>query len=294
MKPDIAINNLTTGRKNESGMTLMEILVASVVGMILMTGVFQFFIIQVKSFNESRMTSEMQQELRYAVKYISDRLKLAGNGVPPTSGFDVIENIDGGGDLPDEILVIGSYKSLVMSTDQKMGNEGSQIKVTDSSGVEVGDLIVISYPPNGWQEVFLVTSLTDIHMWHAASPPWNMDNKLDHAYPEGSVVTVVSQYSFFVEVDENGRSNLMVQTQAYVPQILAGDIDNFQVRFKLKDNTWVDEPFELSDVRMLEITLRAMTPEPLKGYEDPVYGDAYKRIELKSIVIPRNIALVTY
>ena len=86
----------------------------------------------------------------------------------------------------------------------------------------------------------------------------------------------------------------MVQTQAYVPQILAGDIDNFQIRFKLKDNTWVDEPFELSDVRMLEITLRAMTPRPLKGYEDPVYGDAHKRVELKSIVIPRNIALVTY
>ena len=39
MKPDIAINNLTTRRKNESGMTLIEILVASVVGMILMTGV---------------------------------------------------------------------------------------------------------------------------------------------------------------------------------------------------------------------------------------------------------------
>ena len=86
----------------------------------------------------------------------------------------------------------------------------------------------------------------------------------------------------------------MVQTQIYEPMILAGDIDNFQVRFKLKDGSWVDEPDELMDVRMVEITLRIMTPEPLDGYEDPVFEDGYKRIEMTSIVIPKNVTMVTY
>ena len=43
---------------------------------------------------------------------------------------------------------------------------------------------------------------------------------------------------------------------------------------------------------MIEITLRAKTPDPIKGYIDPVYGDEHKRLTLKSNVIPKNIVFV--
>jgi hypothetical protein len=87
----------------------------------------------------------------------------------------------------------------------------------------------------------------------------------------------------------------MVQTQGpYQAQILAGDIDNFQVRFKLKNDTWVNSPVNVEDIRLMEITLRAMTPDPLQGYVDPVYGDSHKRIQLKTVVIPKNITKVSF
>jgi len=295
MKLDFIHKTLKSKIKNESGMTVIEFLVATTVSLILLTIIFQFFVIQTKNFNESRMTAEMQQELRWASNYIAERLKLAGNGIPPTSGFKVLDNFDGGATLSDSVCVTASFKSLVLETTQNMGNSGSQIKVSDATGVEDYDLIVISYPPEGWQEVFMCTKVASaLHIYHDAYPPWNDDNKLDHAYPLGSIVSVVSNYSFFVEVDDEGRSNLMVQTQGpYGPQILAGDIDNFQVRFKLKDNSWIDEPDELSDLRMVEITIQAMTPDPIQGYVHPVYADAHKRIELKTIVIPRNIVMVS-
>lgn len=273
-------------------MTIIELVAAMTIGLILITLMFQFFVIQVQNFNEARMTSEMQQELRWATTYMSDRLKLAGNGVPQMSVFRVIDNFDGGSGS-DSVVVIGSYKSLVLSTTQIMGNQGAQVKVNDATQVEEGDLIVISYPPNGWQELFLVTSITSIlHLWHAAAPPWNDDNKLNHTYPIGSLCTVVTSYSFFVRTDDDGHSNLMVQTQAYPPQILAGDIEDFQLRFKLKDGSWVNNPDNVSDIRMMELSLRARTPDPLQGYRDPVYDDEYKRIVLRSNVIPRNITLV--
>ena len=182
-----------------------------------------------------------------------------------------------------------------MSTDQPQGARGKEVKVSDTTGIGEGDLIVISYPPNGWQEIFMVTGTNPAlnQIFHARRLPWNPSVNLDHSYPEGSTVTVVSHYSFFVETDDEGRSNLMVQTQAYEPMILAGDIDDFQVRFNLKDNSWVDEPFDLSDIRMVEITLRLKTPDPIQGYLDPVYGDAHKRVELKSIVIPKNIVIAS-
>lgn len=276
----------------ESGFTLVEMLVATVVSLIILAGLFQFFQVMTKSFNENRQMAEMQQEVRYALNFVSDCVKLAGNGVPPVSGWPVITNKDGGAGS-DSVGVLGCYKSLVVQTTQNMGNEGSQIMVSSAEGIDEGDLVVISYPPNGWQEIFMCTKLASaLHVYHDAFPPYNPDNKLDHKYPEGSIVSVATHYSFFVENDENGHPNLMVRTQMYDPEILAGDIESFQLRFKMKDNTWLNETTQLGDVRMVEISIIARTPDPIKDYIDPVYGDSYKRVELKTVVIPKNVILV--
>lgn len=271
----------------ESGMTMLELLLAMVIGTIVFIMALKFFVSTSNSFIETKKTSEMQQELRWAMKFLSEHLELAGNGVPPTSGWKVIENYDGSSGAPDSISVLGSYKSLVITTTQNMGNEGSQVKVDNSDEIGIGDLAVIS--DGTFQEIFMVTNINDLHLWHAAAPPWNDDNKLDHKYLANSSVTIVTYYSFFVDNDEEGRTNLYVKTQAYPPQILLGDIEDFQIRFKLKNNTWVDEADEVYDIRMIEISIIARSPEPLKGYIDPVYGGPYKRILLKSIVIPKNI-----
>lgn len=280
-------------RQGERGITLIELLVATVITGILLAVVMKFFVDQTAGFNESRQSSEMQQELRWAINYVTERLKLAGNGVPPTCGFPVLENIDGGGSVPDSVSVIGSFKSLVITTTQTMANEGAQVKVDDASELEPGDLCVIS--DGTFQEIFFVTSIQNVlHLWHDTALPWNDDAKLDHRYVSGSSITVVTYYSFFVDVDDEGRSNLMVTTQAYPPQILLGDVDNFQIRFKMKNGSWLDEttPDEITDIRMIEITIRARSHEPLQGYLDPEYGDAYKRIEMQSVVIPKNITIL--
>jgi len=276
---------------SERGMALVELMAAMVIGAVLIVLVLQFFVGQSKSLIRSRDTAEMQQELRWAINYVGDRLKLAGNGVPPTCGWPVVENTDGVDD-PDSVSVLGSYKSLVMTTTQTMANEGSQVKVDDTDGLEIGDLCVIS--DGTWQEIFLATDVKDMHIWHDEFPPWNDSMKLDHRYVEGSSLTVVTYYCFFVEVDEEGRSNLMVQTQAYEPQILLGDVDDFQIRFQMKNNEWINEPRadELYDIRMIEIAIRARSHNEIKGYTDPEFGDSYQRLEVTSQIIPKNLTIL--
>lgn len=273
---------------SERGMTIMELMMAMMISSILVIMMFQFFSSQANSFMESRQSAEMQQELRWALTYLGDHLKLAGNGVPPTCGWKVLDNVDGPSGAPDTVKVIASYKSLVITTTQTMGNTGSQVKIDNNEGIEVGDLAVIS--DGTFQEIFLITAMSsDLHLWHDAWPPWNEDNQLDHKYVAGSSLTIVTYYQFFVEHEDDGTSNLMVQTQHYPPQVLLGDVDDFQVRLKLKDGSWVDETDLTTDIRMIEISVRARSPEPLKDYEDPHYGDAYKRLEMKTLVVPQNI-----
>ncbi|MDP2982787.1 MAG: prepilin-type N-terminal cleavage/methylation domain-containing protein [Candidatus Latescibacter sp.] len=279
-------------KTGEKGMTLVELLVSMTIGIILITLTFGFFSTQTNSLNENRQTAEMQQELRWAMQYVSDHLRLAGNAAPSTSGWQVIENFDGSGNASDSLSVLGSYRSLVVNTTQTMGNEGSQIKCSSVEGINEGDLIVIS--DGTFSELFMVTNIQGDHLYHGASPPWNDTNKLLHSYTGGSTITSVSYYSFFIRTDDQGHPNLMVKTQAYPPQILGGDIENFQIRFKMKSGSWQNTvaASEVYDIRQIEITLRARSPQPLRNYLDPVYGDAYKRVELKSMVIPKNLIVI--
>lgn len=276
---------------NERGVTLVELIAAMTIGAILITIVLEFLMGQSKSMLRNREAAEMQQEIRWAINYIGERLKLAGNGVPPTCGWAVVENTDGGAG-PDSVSVLGSFKSLVITTTQTMGNEGSQVKVDDTNGLEIGDLCVIS--DGTFQEIFLATDVKDQHIWHDTFEPWNDDKKLDHRYTEGSSITIVTYYGFFVAVDKDGHSNLMVTTQAFQPQVLLGDVDEFQISFKMKDDTWLDEPSidQIYDIRMIKITMRARSHDPIKGYSDPVFGDSYQRVEVTSTVIPKNLTIL--
>ena len=276
---------------DERGMTIVELLMGVVISGILVTLVFQFFSANTSTLTEAQQTAQMQQELRWAMDFVSEHLKLAGNGVPPASGWAVISNTDGGSDS-DSLSVLGAFKSLVINTTQNMGNEGSQVMVDDSSDIEVGDLCVIS--DGTFSEIFMVTDKNLNHLWHKTMLPWNDDNKLDHRYVANSSATIVTHYSFFVGPDEDGIDALLVESQAYYPQVLLGNVDDFQIRFKMKSDNFQDEVSadEVYDIRMIEITIRAKSPVPIQGYTDPVYGDSYKRIEMQSLVIPKNITIL--
>ncbi len=116
-----------TALSGERGVTLVELMVATTIALILVTLIFQFFTTQSKSFMETRQNAETQQELRWALQFLSENVKLAGNGVPPVSidltGFQVIDNADGASGAPDSLSVIGSFRSLVITLDQSMANE---------------------------------------------------------------------------------------------------------------------------------------------------------------------------
>ena len=278
-------------KHSESGMTIVELLVAMTISAILITLAFQFLSSQVYSFTEKRQIAELQQELRWAMTFISDNVKLAGNGVPTTTGWSVIRAANGLNGAPDSLTIMGSFKSVNITTTQPWGNAGAQEKLDDTSEIEIGDLCVIS--DGTYSEIFIITDKTDLHVWHDTFLPWNDDKKLDHRYAEGSTLTVISYYQFYIDTDAQGRTNLVLKHQYYPPQILAGDIDDFQVRFQMKSGQWRNEvdANEIYDIRVVEITIRAKTPEPIPNYTDPVYGDSYKRVELKSQVIPKNIVI---
>jgi hypothetical protein len=279
-------------RTYQKGITLFELLISVTVGVILMTATFKFLTVQSDNFVENRQTAEMQEELRWAIQFTSDHVKLSGNAVPTAIGIKAIDNTNGSGGASDSLVILGSFKSLVVITTNDMASENSQVECNSVEKIEQGDLIMIS--DGTFSEIFMITKIQANRLYHETALPWNDSNNLDHKYKTGSTLTVLTQYTFFIQKDETEHPNLMVASQCYPAQVLAGDIDHFQTRFKMKSNLWQDtvSSNEVNDIRQVEITLRARSSEPLRHYRDHLYGDAYKRIELKSLVIPKNLIII--
>jgi prepilin-type N-terminal cleavage/methylation domain-containing protein len=289
------------------GMTLVELLVSMLIGGILVFIVFQFLSLQSKSFLQSRDTSEMQQELRWAMQFVSDHVKLAGNSMPQVlisdTGCTVIDNVNGAGNAPDSLTVIGSFRSVVITLDQSMANESAQIRCSvkpNSPPVPLTDLFTVNdlaFISNGtFSEVFQITKIQGDLLFHDLSLPWNGGAALEHKYESQSSLSAVDVYRFYVKTDDSGRRNLMVKTQSWPEQVLAGDIEDFQVRFNMKSGIWKDtveaNEITLNEIREVEVLIRSRSPEPLRGYRDAKYGDAYRHLELKKTVIPKSIAVI--
>lgn len=77
--------------KNESGMTLIEVLVAFAIASILILGVFEVFIAQKNLFLSTDITASAQDNARIAIDTISRDLQHAGFGIDPGLAFVLID-----------------------------------------------------------------------------------------------------------------------------------------------------------------------------------------------------------
>ncbi len=76
--------------KKENGFTLVEMLVAMVIGSIVMAAAYASFITQQKSYRMTESVSEIQQNLRFAMLFIEKDLRMAGFNPKKEAGFGFI------------------------------------------------------------------------------------------------------------------------------------------------------------------------------------------------------------
>ncbi len=105
--------------RNNLGYTLVELMVATVVGMVLIAGATATFIVQNRSYISTESVSELNSQSKTALNIITDDIRNAGAGTPfnlstnPINGHtSVIEFTDGGNVAPDSITVVGGFREI--------------------------------------------------------------------------------------------------------------------------------------------------------------------------------------
>lgn len=136
---------------SQGGFTLLEMLIAVIVTVFLLTATLGLLDTQRESDRTTRLRTEVQQNAQYALDMITRDLMEAGQGMDPSSVFGVVAASGGGGSRSDTVYMIsvepGTTVHLLKTPPD--GAEKTTIRVKISCGdladdLEVSNLVYVA------------------------------------------------------------------------------------------------------------------------------------------------------
>jgi type IV pilus assembly protein PilW len=262
------VNMAETGQTR--GFTLIEMLIAMVIGLVLMTGVVSVFISSSDSYQRLQGLASIQERGRIAIQILQNNVQVAGytgcrkdvtinNGLisntnygrsftQPIQGFDATGTANtwdpvmettipspqwAGGDVLTVRGPVGSGMSLTAT----MANTADTLSVPAGSPFVTNDLMMaVSCQGNG--DVFEKTNAAGTTIAHTATG-LNSSATLGNAYEANSMVVKVAVTSFFVRDSSAiaGTRALWMKEGESAAQALIEGVDGMQILYGVTSNT---------------------------------------------------------
>ncbi len=264
-------------RNSESGMTLVELLIALVISGLIVSAGYGLYLVQHKGWIVQEQISTMQQNARVAMHELETRIRMSGYGL--VSG---IEPLYASNTNPDTIITICQNElNCEAELTQNMSSPGGEMKCsTDVSCFQEDSWAYIYDSSADTGEFFFIQSVEtgddEIH------PSAN----LSRAYPAGSIVMVLDYYKFYLDTTDSDHPHLIRQAVGETPQVYAENIEDLQFSYGLANGVFLDVPPAASVVREVIIGLTARTER-----KDLQFEGKYRRRSLTSDVKVRNLGL---
>lgn len=268
-----------SGKNNEKGVTLLELLVALVITGLVVTAGYSLYLNQHQGWIIQEQITNMQQNARVAMHELETRIRMAGYDLP--GGIQPIYAADTN---PDTITVVLRNEFLCEATiEHSMPQPSSELRCDgqDVSCFQESTWAYIYDPFSDTGEFFFIT-----HVQVSASHIQHRTTGLSRCYPKGSMVTMVDMYKFYIDTMDSNHPNLMVQREGNRSYVYAEDIEDLQFRYGLANDVYVNVPPAASVVREVLINLTARTER-----RDLQLSGEYRRRTLSSDVKVRNLGL---
>ena len=277
-----------TGAQRTSGFTLIEILIAILILAIATTAIFTTFVSQHKGYLVQNAVAEMQQNLRGGMQFLELDARNAGAGIPPSASLKIPTLMLGGGTISmvsglgiadggttgsDNLYII--YLSEISSKlSDSMPSVSAEVKVVDPAGFQPGMIAIIF--DSTCANVFQVTEVQESnHLQHNPEGMFGMENKdFCKAFGEEATVSLIHYSGYFIDTTTDPVHPRLIRTipkdNVLVPEIVADDIEDLQVRLVLDDMTEQDgaDNTTLPRVRKLRIYLAARASAPDPGWNE--------------------------
>lgn len=264
--------------KSNRGVTLIELLVASVIALIATGAALELYVSQQQGWIAQENITDMQQNGRAAVDEIVYHVRQAGYHIPPA-----LEAIYASNTNPDTITLVYLKEPICdAALKDPMPQPSSELKCyPDSIDCFISDTWAYIYDPAAEiGEFFLITNVqyASGHIQHNTMP-------FSRVYPAGSQIFMIEVVTFFVDnTTDPDHPRLMVERADGIPQIYADNIEDLQLTYTLAHGAVVDTLISSQLVREVNIELIARTER-----EDEI-ADGFVRDTFVTSVFTRNLA----
>jgi len=242
-------------RPQQTGLTLIEILVAMVISLILMAGVLQIFQANKQSFRVQESLSLIQENGRTAMRILSEDLRMAGFWGCRSRDINITDNLDntsagyvnllmnggvsgtngtGTGITPDSITIEGA-RSTGLTLSAAMPTTAAALLLTSGAGLQQGDTMLVTDCVRG--DILQITnanpatSNTIVHNSGGTVSPGNSTSSLSRIYNTDAMVFQARQTTYSIIADpDSGEPSLFRTEGGGVVELVEG-IEDMQIEY---------------------------------------------------------------
>ena len=273
--------------KKEKGLTLIELLVAFVIGALIIAGLYRTLIGQQKTYTVQEQIVDMQQNARAAVNRMMSEIRMAGFGnvsmVLPitfsTGTFSNVLNLNAptAGSLT---IVSGVGGTSTVTTAGVIGQ--SQIVVstfTDDMGNALFDTNNRRYVSIGGLESYMITSVDN------GTKTITLNGPLTYNHSIGTPIFNIKALSYQVASVNGIPTLLRDENLGDGAQPQADSIENLQFAYIDAGGNPTANPLDIRIIR-ISLTARVERQDP-----DLNNGDGYRRRQIVSNIHLRNMGI---
>lgn len=313
-------------RERQKGMTLIELMIAMVLGLMIILGVVSFFITNNQTYRVNEALAKMQENARIALEILAREIRLAGAtscvnfdlisptviAKPPPSGSGMHSGIAIQGF--ENVTTVAGDATTVANTDALLVSRGDECGATLTGNMTARNANIQTYDAEscGWNagQVLVITDCLATDIFRASSVSngtstttvahatnVNSENRLSKAYDESARVMGYRTGTYYVAI-RDGESALVVEDEADADPtnnpVVADGVEDVRYLFGVDNNAdgSVDSYVaagavgDWRDVKSVRIDIDMVSQE--RGLTVGVAGDGRLRRTFSRTVTVRN------
>jgi prepilin-type N-terminal cleavage/methylation domain-containing protein len=271
----------TTRAHAQSGVTMVELLIAVLLAGIVTSAAFSVYITQHKQWIVQDEIADMQANIRAASDELTTQIRMAGQGLPDEFPGGAIWAFNTN---PDTIVIIYDTGALTgVETEQPMAQPSAELLCDghDLSGLHDGEWAYIFDPNNNTGEYFLASQVDDAsdRIIHASMP-------LSRVYPVGSRIMKLARKRYYISTADPNHPTFMLQNIGQNAEPYAENITALNIRYVLSSGAVVDVPPRPNMVREVLLTIDSRTNQ-----SDTEFQRAYRQRSITTRAKVRNLGM---
>ncbi len=260
--------NIRNNYKTQSGLTLLELMIAMVIGIVLLMGTVTMFISNKQSYKVQEEMGRLQENARFAMEMLIRDIRMAGysgcadditkinntlnGGDTNTNLFSMNDAVEGSESAANwqpsnsthvvadilagtDGITVRYLDPAGISISEAMPNVSAQLKVTTVGDLQEGDIIALSDCSSA--DIMEITQIqtASSHLGHnqgnvAAPRVGNATSNLSKSYGEDAEIMRFIARRYFIGDDDKGPALFRVHNGGSAEEIIEG-VQNMQILY---------------------------------------------------------------